>query len=472
MKTFLNKVIEYGISPTDDADLRLKKVVLTLVPLIIGVAAFVWGTLYFLLGHPLSGSIPMSYSIISAFSLAYYFKTKETGFLQYSQLLLVLILPFLLMWSLGGFAKGSMVMIWAIFAPIAATMFMDKQTALRWFLAYLGLVLVSALLDNHLAQTVTPLPVLAIEVFYVLNLGCGSAGLYLLVSSSIDEEKQAIERLKIEQLRLAEGSENLNQSNQRLQREIVERKAAESALIIARDDAERANNAKSDFLSNMSHELRTPMNAILGFGQLLEHDDTLPADAQDNVKEILKAGNHLLNLINEILDLSKIDSGRIEMTRELVEVDQVVDECLSLAAILAEKRNIRIKRFGLNGALIKADRTRLKQALLNLLSNAIKYNRPGGKVELETVLEGRDKVRLLVTDTGHGLTSEQIAELFKPFTRLNAENSGIEGTGIGLTITRRIIELMGGTVGVKSEVGSGSTFWIELPIESLPDAAV
>jgi diguanylate cyclase (GGDEF)-like protein/PAS domain S-box-containing protein len=182
-----------GLLPTDDANLRLKKVTLTLVPLIIGLAAFVWGSIYFLLGHFLSGSIPMSYSIISALSLTYFFKTKKTWFIQYSQLILVLLLPFLLMWSLGGFSAGSMVMIWAIFSPIAALMFLRKQSALLWFLMYFVLILISVLIDDYVAAHVTPLPELARSIFYLLNMGCGSAGLYLLVSYAFSEEKRATE---------------------------------------------------------------------------------------------------------------------------------------------------------------------------------------------------------------------------------------------------------------------------------------
>ena len=178
--------------PTDDADLRLKKIALTLVPLIIGPAAFVWGSIYFLLGHYISGSIPMSYFVISVLGLLYYFKTKKMQFLQFSQLFLVLLLPFLLMWSLGGFAAGSVVMSWAIFAPIAAVMFLDKRSSLLWFLMYLVLVVISVLIDDDVAAAVTnPLPKYAQSIFYLLNLGCTSAGLFLLVSYSINEEKRA-----------------------------------------------------------------------------------------------------------------------------------------------------------------------------------------------------------------------------------------------------------------------------------------
>jgi diguanylate cyclase (GGDEF)-like protein/PAS domain S-box-containing protein len=197
-KNWLDRIVELGYLPTDDADLRLKKVALTLIPLIIGLAAFIWGWIYFLLGHFLSGSIPMSYSIISAVSLTYFFKTKKTQFIQSSQLILVLLLPFLLMWSLGGFAAGSMVMIWAIFAPVGALMFLSKRSALMWFIMYFVLILISVLIDDYVAAYVTPLPDMARRIFYLLNIGCGSAGLYKLVSFSFSEEKRITEsRLRI-----------------------------------------------------------------------------------------------------------------------------------------------------------------------------------------------------------------------------------------------------------------------------------
>ncbi len=249
-----------------------------------------------------------------------------------------------------------------------------------------------------------------------------------------------------------------------LLRDISDRKRSEEALIAAREEADRANQAKSEFLSSMSHELRTPMNAILGFGQLLEYDDSLGEEPQGNVSEILRAGKHLLELINEILDLAKIEAGRIDMSLEPVEVDPVVQECLSLVGTAADQRHIHLHHEGTEGVMVRADLTRLKQALLNLVSNAVKYNRDGGHVKVDTHREGSDRLRIRVADTGNGIPEDKLEDLFDPFNRLDAENSGIEGTGIGLTLTRRMVELMRGTVGVESEPEVGSTFWIELPL--------
>lgn len=252
--------------------------------------------------------------------------------------------------------------------------------------------------------------------------------------------------------------------------DITDRKLAEQSLIVARDEADRANAAKSQFLSNMSHELRTPMNSILGFAQIMAHDSDLSPEHRDFVLEILKAGDHLLRLINDVLDLSRIESGRLDLTPEPVEVCAIVDECLSLVGTMADRRNIQMSHRGLKGITVYADRTRLRQALLNLLTNAIKYNREGGSVKLDVQHTDEKRLRILVTDTGLGISEVHLKELFQPFNRLDAENSGIEGTGIGLTITRRIVEMMGGRVDVKSEVGMGSTFWIELPENPVADS--
>ncbi len=245
--------------------------------------------------------------------------------------------------------------------------------------------------------------------------------------------------------------------------DITNRKLVEQQTISARDEAERANKAKSEFLSSMSHELRTPMNAILGFAQLLEIDDALNEDQADYVGEILKAGRHLLKLITEVLDLSKIESGNITLLLEPLSCGELIQECLALIKPIAQARGITLNSdTAIDAVVVHADRTRLKQALLNLLSNAIKYNRPQGEVSIQLTVQGR-VVRLAVSDTGYGIPVLRQQELFQPFSRLGAEGTDVEGTGIGLSISRRLIDMMGGTIGMQSEQGRGSTFWIELP---------
>ncbi len=251
-----------------------------------------------------------------------------------------------------------------------------------------------------------------------------------------------------------------------LVRDISSRKRHEAQLLAAKNEAERANLAKSKFLSSMSHELRTPMNAVLGFAQLMEMDVRLLNEHREGAGEILKAGRHLMQLIDEVLDLAKIEGGNIELSIEAVVLSEVIDACLALVKPMAEARGIQIMvSADCSSILLRADSLRLKQCLLNLLSNAIKYNRPGGKVELGCRLVSSGLIRIQVSDTGVGIPKERLGELFRPFNRLGAEGLNIQGTGIGLAITRQLVELMGGAIGVDSLKGVGSTFWLELPQE-------
>ena len=251
------------------------------------------------------------------------------------------------------------------------------------------------------------------------------------------------------------------------------RKRVELALNDAVEAADKANRAKSDFLSSMSHELRTPLNAILGFAQLVESGAPAPTINQKrNIDQILKAGWYLLELINEILDLALIESGRLTLSHESVALAEVMRECQSMIEPQALKRGIGMSfpRFE-TPYFVQADRTRIKQVLINLLFNAIKYNKPGGSVVVDYRVLSPEWIRISVRDTGIGLSPEQCAQLFQPFNRLGKEASAEEGTGIGLVVTKRLVELMGGVIGADSTVGEGSVFWVELGLTSAPQLA-
>ncbi len=252
--------------------------------------------------------------------------------------------------------------------------------------------------------------------------------------------------------------------------DVTVRKQAETALHHAKKEAERANQAKSEFLSRMSHELRTPMNSILGFGQLLELEE-LSSEQREEVEHILKAGRHLLGLIDEVLDISRIESGHMSLSLEPVQVAQSVREVLQLIGPMAVERKVRLSVAleDFDSVHIRCDRQRFSQVLLNLLSNAMKYNRENGEVDVW--LERKDtKARISVRDTGFGISEGKMGDLFKPFNRLGMDQSPVEGTGLGLALCKRLTELMGGKLGVESVQGQGSTFWVEFPVVRAPTA--
>ncbi|MBV5312351.1 MAG: PAS domain S-box protein [Prolixibacteraceae bacterium] len=256
--------------------------------------------------------------------------------------------------------------------------------------------------------------------------------------------------------------------------DITEEKQSKLELMNAKNEAEKANLAKSEFLSRMSHELRTPMNSILGFAQLLEMGE-LNARQSKGVNHIMKSGKHLLDLINEVLDISRIEAGRLSLSLEPVQLSGIIPEMIDIVKPQIIERQIRIEviKSESNQMFVRSDRQRLKQILLNLLNNAIKYNRESGSIWIKTELRpvnelGIRMVRISITDTGMGISEEDLPKLFNPFERIGAEKSATEGTGLGLSVVKKLIEAMAGKLGVESKIGTGSTFWIELPNSESP----
>jgi PAS domain S-box-containing protein len=259
--------------------------------------------------------------------------------------------------------------------------------------------------------------------------------------------------------------------------DITERRRADEALRSAKLDADRAqaeadraNRAKSEFLSRMSHELRTPLNGILGFGQLLAMKG-LPPDQRESVDLILQAGRHLLGLINEVLEISRIEAGQLRLSLEPVPVAEILRTAIDLVRPLARDYGIALlAEAAADGRHVLADRQRLQQVLLNLLSNAVKYNRPNGQVHVSCGDVPAGRIQISVTDTGAGMTADQLARLFTPFDRLGAEASRVEGTGLGLTLSKHLVDLMGGRIAVESRLGGGTTFSVQLPAAGEPAA--
>ena len=332
-----------------------------------------------------------------------------------------------------------------------------------------GLALVIAIaLAIGLARTFTR-PILALQTG-VKRLGQGDLE-YRVAVKSQDEigllaavfnemaaslEKQIAERKQAE--------EAIRKLNEELEQRVIERTAQ---LEQAKAEAERANQAKSEFLSRMSHELRTPLNSILGFTQLLEMDELTP-DQTDSLGHIIKSGRHLLDLINEVLDIARIEARRMAISPEPVKLNEALESASDLIRPLAEKRgiSIQIKVPSSRDVFVTADRQRLKQVLLNLLSNAVKYNREGGQIHVTASLLLDGYLHLAVRDTGNGIPPEKMQRLFIPFDRLELDPAIVEGTGLGLALSKGLVEAMGGRIGAHSVVGEGSTFWLDLQLTS------
>jgi signal transduction histidine kinase len=331
---------------------------------------------------------------------------------------------------------------------------------LSFFILLTGIIM-AKYLANKLLKPVINLAAIANDVATEKNYEFRATKLYDdELGHLIDHFNNMLAQMQIQNINMQKANENL------------EKRVKERTLDLQKstEEAEKANQAKSEFLSRMSHELRTPMNAILGFAQLLERDEEYPLKdyQKENVEIILTAGKHLLELINEVLDLSRIEANNFNLSIQTLNITDLINEINSITKPLAEEKTITFKISELpSQCLVLADNMRLRQVLINLFSNAIKFNNVNGSVEVKLLQQRNNKARVEVIDTGSGISRDKFDNVFKPFDRLDADKKGIEGTGIGLAFSKRLIEMMNGTIGLDSVVGKGTCFYIELPLAAI-----
>ena len=436
-------------APDDDRELRRVKLLLVWLTVALIPITIAMGSVFWSLGLWLQGAIPISYAVISALLLIHFIYTKNEAPMRWGQMIMIMLLPTTLMWILGGFSAGSTMMVWSVLPPVAALVYARFEHAKYWFAGFIGLLLVSAMIDERVQSMAFDLPSWVGTLFFVMNIGFVMAALFVLFARTISEERQSFRAL--------------DEKRERLE-------AMQDDLIVAKDEAEAGSRAKSQFLANISHEIRTPMNAIIGLSELTLRSDLNPKQ-QDYLTKIYLSANNMLQIINDLLDYSKVEAGKMQLERSEIDLERVLSDLATIMAADIERKGLELL-FDLAPDVptrVMGDSLRLGQVLLNLTGNAKKFTSEGDIVVRLTCKEKSDShmvARFVVRDTGIGISQDQQANLFQPFAQGEAGTTRkFGGTGLGLAICKQLVDLMGGQIGLTSEPGSGSEFFFEVPFE-------
>jgi len=457
LKQLFLRLAYAGCLDSDTESERLSKAILVATSMAISFLAIFWTSGYLLLGRPISAAIPGIYAVFSLLSGFVFFKTKHYGLYRSSQLLFILMLPFPLQWTLGGFSNGSAVMIWAIFSPLGALMFHGVRQAIPWFIAYLFLTVLSGVFDSQLAAAVPPMPEVVITVFFVMNLGFATLLMYVVVNYFVVDNQRIIAAVSHEK----EKAEKALAETERA-KAIIEEQA--SKLI-------EMDQIKSRFFANISHEFRTPLTLIIG--PLEDCLAGLAKPAQSQLEVMLRNCRRLLRLINQLLDIAKLEAGGMKLSTKKGNLTQLIKGIVSSFAPSAERNGISLQvNADIDDVEFNFDAEKLEKIFSNLLSNALKFTARGGKVYVSCAYDdsqGDQSVRITVKDTGHGIPKEELPFVFDRFRQVDETSTrSHEGTGIGLALVKDLVTLHGGRIDVSSEPGFGAEFIVTLPCELEP----
>ncbi len=463
MKNRFRRFPYAGCLDSDTESERLSKAILVTTSMAISFLAIFWTSGYFLLGRPLSAAIPGGYIVFSLLSLFVFFKTKHYGLYRSSQLLFILMLPFLLQWTLGGFSSGSAVMIWAIFSPLGALMFHGVRQAVPWLLAYLALTVLLGVFDSQLATAVPPLPSAMTTVFFVMNLGFATSLMYVVINYFVVNNQRIIAAV--------------SQEKAKTEKALAETEQAMATIEEQANKLIEMDQIKSQFFANISHEFRTPLTLIIG--PLEDCLAGLAKPAQSQLEAMLRNCRRLLRLINQLLDISKLEAGGMKLLTKKGNLTQFLKGIVSSFAPSAERNGISLQiDADVDEVEIDFDEEKLEKVFSNLLSNSLKFTARGGKVLVSCTHDNRrgdgqdDKsVQVTVKDTGHGISKEELSFIFDRFRQADGSTTRAhEGTGIGLALVKDLVTLHGGRIDVSSEPGFGAEFTVTLPAKLQPQA--